>query len=117
MLKQIAKKEFVESLEGTQFVNSYFNINTMEELVNLIDNTVACINTFLQQVKEVPKRYIAHRQTQAVKFSNNSWLDFSGKQKKCYKYTIKQGTWYIIIEADYKATDKLSNVIIYWKEE
>lgn len=76
MLKQITKKEFLESLEGTQFVNSFFNIDTIEKLDNLINNTVANIDNFLQQIKAVPIRYIAKRQTQSVKFSNGSWLDF-----------------------------------------
>ena len=116
MLKQITKKEFIESLEGTQFVSSFFNIDTMEKLNNLINNTVANIDNFLQQIKVVPIRYITHRQTQSIKFSNGSWLDFSGKWKKCYKYTVDQGTWYIIVTNDSNDADKIVNVIIYWKE-
>lgn len=118
MLKQITKKEFIENLDGTQFVNSFFHIDTMEKLNSLINNTVANIDNFLQQIKIVPVRKVIKRQTQSVQFSGGSWLDFSGKRKKCYKYTIEQGTWYIIVQNDDDDDDmdRIVNVIIYWKE-
>lgn len=115
MLKQITKKEFIESLDDTQFVNSFFNIDTMEQLNRLIDNTVANIDNFLQQIKAVPTRYITRRQAQQVELSNGSWLYFAGKWKKCYKHTVDQGTWYIIVTNDDSDADKIVNVIIYWK--
>ena len=115
MLTRITKKEFLENLDGTQFVNSFFNIDTMEKLVNLVDNTVANIDNFLSAIKAVPVRYITRRQTQAVRFSNGSWLDFSGKWKKCYKYTVEQGSWYIIVTNDNNNVNRIANVIIYWR--
>ena len=104
---KISKKQFKENLEkNTTSLNRFYNKKDLaSNITALKDFDFSCL-----QFND--KRVVEKKQTNAIKFSNGSWLYLDSKNQTCYSFN----NYLIMIdcyEDEYNKNDFYTTILIY----
>lgn len=106
--EKITKKEFIETLstEKNVFLGSFISLN--DERKEKILKTALNYSRTIETSDPAYVRYCKHKQSNAIQFSNGSWLYFNGDLKNALFYKHNN-----IILSYKERVDRFSNDIVY----
>lgn len=112
-MNTITKKFFIDNLstKKSKFINllsTYkYNINMIDKIANSLDK----IN--IDDLQKIILRYCTKKQSNAIKFNNDSWLHFDTQGKKEY---YQHNNYYIFVNSYYDEYDKqtYTKILIYY---
>lgn len=106
---KITKKEFISLLTSKEsaLIGSCFSKNELHT------RTSEAIETFKPDFSQMEFRKVAKTQTNALKFSNGSWLYFDQKGEKSY-YRLTEKVIYMYEISPNADGESVHNIIVYY---
>ena len=107
--KKITKKEFISILckKESALIGSCFSKNELHT------KTCEAVKTFKPDLPSMEFRTVSKTQTNAIKFSNNSWLYFDQKGEKSY-YRLSENVIYMYEISTNADGESVHNIIVYY---
>ena len=107
--KKITKKEFISLLleKESALIGSCYSKNELHT------RTSEAVKTFKPDLPSMEFRTVSKTQTNAIKFSNNSWLYFDQKGEKSY-YRLSENVIYMYEISTNADGESVHNIIVYY---